>query len=161
MKLNGSCHCQAVTFSLDSVHVYPYQRCYCSICRKTQGGGGFAINLSGQADTLRIEGGDALTVYRARMVGENGEVTTSSAERSFCRHCGSALWLFSPDYPDLIHPFASCIDSDLPIPPEHTHLMLGSRASWVEPAVDDRDQCFNAYPKESIADWHARLGLNG
>ncbi|NWC98411.1 GFA family protein, partial [Pseudomonas sp. P7779] len=49
MQLEGSCHCGAVSFSLESAHPYPYQRCYCSICRKTQGGGGYAINLGGDA----------------------------------------------------------------------------------------------------------------
>ncbi|MCL7942209.1 hypothetical protein M8009_18170 [Halomonas sp. ATCH28] len=33
MLLEGSCHCGAVHFRVDSPH--PYQRCYCSICRKT------------------------------------------------------------------------------------------------------------------------------
>ena len=35
MKLNGSCHCGAVKFSVESHTPYPYMRCYCSICRKT------------------------------------------------------------------------------------------------------------------------------
>jgi len=39
MKLEGSCHCGAVRFSLLSATPYPYQRCYRSICRKTHGGG--------------------------------------------------------------------------------------------------------------------------
>ena len=45
MKLNGSCHCQAVRFTVDAASPCPYMRCYCSICRKTAGGGGYAINL--------------------------------------------------------------------------------------------------------------------
>lgn len=53
MQLEGSCHCGAVSFSLACAHPYPYQRCYCSICRKTQGGGGFAINLGGDAQSLK------------------------------------------------------------------------------------------------------------
>ena len=52
MQLKGSCHCGAVRFSLFSAHPYPYQRCYCSICRKTQGGGGYAINLAGDSRTM-------------------------------------------------------------------------------------------------------------
>lgn len=40
MYLEGSCHCGAVRFGVESPHPYPYQRCYCSICRKTAGGGG-------------------------------------------------------------------------------------------------------------------------
>ena len=39
MLLKGSCHCGAVRFSLNSRTPYPYMRCYCSICRKTGGGG--------------------------------------------------------------------------------------------------------------------------
>ena len=56
MLLEGSCHCGAVRFSVESPHPYPYQRCYCSICRKTAGGGGYAINLSGSAETLLVWG---------------------------------------------------------------------------------------------------------
>ena len=51
MKLEGSCHCRAVRFSLDPQSPYPDMRCYCSICRKTGGGGGYAINLMGDAAT--------------------------------------------------------------------------------------------------------------
>ena len=49
MLLEGSCRCGAVRFSLDSHTPYPYQRCYCSICRKSAGGGGYAINIMGVA----------------------------------------------------------------------------------------------------------------
>ena len=45
MKLEGSCHCGAVRFSVETHAPYPFMRCYCSICRKTAGSGGFAINL--------------------------------------------------------------------------------------------------------------------
>lgn len=37
MLLEGSCHCGAVRFTVHSKHPVPYQRCYCSICRKTAG----------------------------------------------------------------------------------------------------------------------------
>jgi hypothetical protein len=160
MKLMGSCHCRAVTFDLQSAHPYPYQRCYCSICRKTQGGGGYAINLSGDAHSLRIRGRKNISIYHAK-IRERGSrrARISSAERNFCRLCGSALWLFSPEWPDLIHPFASAIDTPLPVPPEHTHLLLDSKAPWVE--VDKRrgDKMFQGFPKESIAEWHERHGL--
>ena len=60
-----------------------------------------------------------------------------------------------------MHPHASAIDTDLPVPPERTHLMLASKAAWVEPCRGPRDQSFDAYPDESIAEWHERLGLEG
>ena len=155
MKLNGSCHCQAVRFTVDAASPCPYMRCYCSICRKTAGGGGYAINLGAQRETLAIEGEENLAVYRATM--PDGHV--SSGERNFCRICGSALWLFDPNWPELIHPHASAIDTDLPVPPESVHIMLGSKASWVEPAIHKGDETFDAYPQESLADWHARHGI--
>ena len=52
MTLTGSCRCGAVRFTVDSHTPVPYQLCYCSICRKTAGGGGYAINLGGVADSL-------------------------------------------------------------------------------------------------------------
>ncbi|MYF69218.1 MAG: GFA family protein [Proteobacteria bacterium] len=160
MRLKGSCHCRAVRFSVRSAHPYPYNLCYCSICRKTAGSGGYAINLSGEFETLNVEGRDHITVYRARRRDEEtGEETLSHCERSFCRLCGSNLWVWSSMWPELLHPFASAVDSPLPRPPERTHLMLGSRADWVQLRTDPRDRMYDAYPEESIAQWHRRLGL--
>ena len=154
MKLEGSCHCGKVRFSVESAHPYPFNLCYCSICRKTAGGGGFAINLGGEAASLSVEGDAHVTVYHAE--GPDGP---SPLGRRFCAHCGSMLWAWDSRWPDLIHPFASAIDTALPVSLEKVHLMLGSRAPWVVPAVDPGDQCFEEYPNESIADWHASRGL--
>ena len=159
MKLEGSCHCGAVRFTLLSRHPYPFARCYCSICRKTAGGGGYAINLGGEYATLEIEGRKHICVYQAMLEDADGHVEKSPAQRSFCRHCGSCLWVWDPRWPKLVHPFASAIDSPLPVPLEHTHLMLGSKASWVEVEAGPRDQRFDVYPEESLAAWHQRLGL--
>jgi hypothetical protein len=155
MKLEGSCHCRAVRFAVESDEPSPFMRCYCSICRKTAGGGGYAINLGARNDTMKIEGAEHLSVYRARM--PDGD--TSSGERNFCAKCGSALWLYDPRWPDLIHPHASAIDSALPVPPERVHIMLGSKASWVEPDARAGEEQFEAYPDESLADWHRRHGM--
>ena len=154
MKLDGSCHCGGVRFSLESAHPYPFMRCYCSICRKTAGSGGYAINLSGEFKTLKVKGKASIAVYRAKM-GSGGR---SSGRRHFCKRCGSPLWLWDPNWPDLVHPHASAIDTDLPVPPERTHIMLGSKASWVEGDARPGDLQFDEYPKESIAEWHLRVG---
>jgi hypothetical protein len=160
MKLEGSCHCGSVRFTLESAHPYPFMRCYCSICRKTAGAGGYAINLSGDKRTLKVKGKKAISVYRARMVDEDtGKTERGSGRRHFCKRCGSALWLWDPNWPDLVHPHASAIDTELPVPPEHTHMMLGSKASWVEVQGKRKDKQFDEYPDESLAEWHQRLGL--
>jgi len=160
MLLEGSCHCGAVRFSVRSTHPHPFNLCYCSICRKTAGSGGYGINLSGDFGTLAVEGQDNITVYRAMRRDEaTGEEFQSRCERSFCGQCGSALWAWSSEWPELLHPFASAIDTTLPTPPERTHLMVGSKAPWVAVRSDPQDKTFEQYPEESIAEWHQRLGV--
>ncbi|MDX1405991.1 MAG: GFA family protein [Woeseiaceae bacterium] len=160
MQLEGSCHCGQVRFRLESAHPYPFNLCYCSICRKTAGGGGYAINLGGDYSTLEISGEEHTNVYRARLNDpQTGDTVESPAERHFCRECGSALWAWDPRWPELVHPFASAIDSELPVPPERTHLMVASKAPWVEIRAGADDKFFDEYPDESIAEWHERLAL--
>lgn len=160
MELRGSCHCRRVSFRVQSHHPYPFNLCYCSICRKTAGGGGYAINLSADSRTLEVKGKEHLRVYHARLVDpKTGATRDSRGERRFCGHCGSALWVYDPEWPELLHPFASAIDSELPVPPERTHLLLDSKASWVPLMTNPQDKQFPKYPDESIAAWHQRLGL--
>ena len=160
MTLEGSCRCGATRFSVESHTPHPYQLCYCSICRKTAGGGGFAINIMGVAETLSIKGRKALRIYRAEICDDDGNnCETSSGERNFCGKCGSALWMFSPEWPEFVHPFASAIDTPLPLPPVRTHLMLKYKASWVEPVIRKGDLEFQEYPVLSIEDWHRRHKL--
>ena len=160
MKLEGSCHCQSVKFSVNSRHPYPFNICYCSICRKTAGSGGYAINLSGDADTLEVQGKEHVSIYRAKKTDPTtNEVTESLSQRHFCKICGSHLWSWNSTWPDLLHPQAGAIDTELPEPPEHRDMMLGSKASWVPMMLAENDQTFEEYPNESIADWHKRLGL--
>ncbi|MDQ3195045.1 MAG: GFA family protein [Pseudomonadota bacterium] len=160
MKLEGSCHCGAVRFRVESAHPYPFMRCYCSICRKTAGAGGYAINLGADNRTLKIKGKKDIGVYRAKMPDEKtGKTARSSGHRNFCKRCGSALWLWDSAWPDLVHPHASAIDTDLPVPPEHTHMMLGSKASWVKVQAKRKDRKYDDYPDEMLAQWQQRLGL--
>ena len=56
MHLEGSCHCRKVTFTVESVEPVPFMRCYCSICRKTAGAGGYAINLGAAARSMKVTG---------------------------------------------------------------------------------------------------------
>jgi hypothetical protein len=155
----GSCHCGAVRFSLEANSPVPFMHCHCTICRKTAGSGGYAINLGGDAHSLKVRGEKHLGRYHAVLREPGRRARRSKAERRFCMQCGSALWLWDPRWPDLVHPHASAIDTDLPVPPESTHIMLGSKASWIEIEAKRGDRKFDEYPQESIAEWHERLGL--
>ena len=148
MLLKGSCHCGAVRFSVQSETPYPYMYCYCSICRKTAGGGGYAINIMGKACTLKVRG--KTKVYRA---------TRGGGQRHFCPKCGSALWVWDREWAEWVYPFASAIDTKLPAPKERQHIMLGSKANWVAVPKGSRERRFREYPREAIIDWHRKRGL--
>jgi hypothetical protein len=147
MLLKGSCHCRAARFSVESGTPYPYMWCYCSICRKTAGGGGYAVNVMGRAQTLKVKG--KTRIYRA---------TRGGGERHFCPRCASALWVWDKRWPEWVYPFASAIDTPLPkpAPKERQLIFLGSKASWAEVPAGKR---FREYPKEAIIDWHRKRGL--
>lgn len=148
MILKGSCHCRAVRFSLRSHTPVPYMHCYCSICRKTAGGGGSAVNIMGEARSLKVTGKANLAVYRPRQ-----------GLRHFCRKCGSALWVWDRRWQDWIYPFASAIDTRLPMPRERQHILLDSKASWVRVPAGKAEKRFRGFPRESIIDWHRKRGL--
>jgi hypothetical protein len=154
MRLEGSCHCGAVRFRVDAYAPVPYLRCYCSVCRKTAGSGGFAVNLGARSETLQVDGEENVAVFHARIDGEE-----SPGERRFCSKCGSALWVFDPRWPDLVHPFAGAIDTPLPGVPEATHMMLGSKADWVRVDAAPGEPRFPDYPADSLEEWHRARGL--
>jgi hypothetical protein len=159
MKLEGSCHCGSVRFSLQSWEPVPYMNCLCSVCRKTMGLG---INLGGDLSTMEVQGQEHVRVYRARIQNpEDSEPRQSRHERSFCGECGTHLWAWHPRWPDQVHPVATAIDTPLPAPPERTWIMLDFKPEWLEIQPSPGDQEFRRYPAESLADWHRRHGLGG
>ena len=159
MLLKGSCHCGAARFTVESRTPYPYMHCYCSICRKTAGGGGYAINIMGEAATLKVTGRKSFSVYRARIKDEKGRKILSPARRHFCRKCGSALWLADPRWKQWVYPFASAIDTPLPVPPRHEYVMLNYKAPWVEVPKRNRARYFREFSREAIINWHKRHSL--
>jgi hypothetical protein len=152
MHLEGSCHCGAVRFSVEAQSPVPFMHCHCSICRKTAGSGGFAINLGADHATLKVQGREHLGVYQARL--RNGR--RSQGQRHFCTVCGSPLWLWDPRWPELVHPHAGAIDTPLPVPPKVAHIMLGSKPDWVAVQRKRGDAVFDEYPDFSLASWHER-----
>lgn len=158
MLLKGSCHCGAVSYSVESRAPYPYMYCYCTICRKTAGGGGYVINLHADAGTLKIEGEAQVATYRAWMNPERTE--QSPGERKFCSRCGSALWVWDPRWPELLHPFASSLDTPLPRAPVRNHIMLNYAPDWVVvPRASATNERYPEYPPLGLEDWHRQKGL--
>jgi hypothetical protein len=159
MRLEGSCHCRAVTFSVESHSPVPFMHCHCSICRKTAGSGGYAINLGADAATLKVRGRKHLGIYHAVLREPGQRAARSPAGRHFCLKCGSALWLWDPRWPELVHPHASAIDTPLPKPPEVVEMGLAWAPTWLDVPTGPRHARFAHMPDESLADWHKRHGL--
>lgn len=159
MRLEGSCHCGKVRFSVDAPSPVPFMRCFCSICRKTAGTGGFAINLGARVAGMQIEGEEHIRVYDA--VARQAGGRPDGTGRRFCGDCGTALWHWDAAWPELIHPHAGAIDTPLPMPPTHVDMMLGSAAAWARVGLEQPERSFDTYPDEALADWHKRHRLTG
>jgi hypothetical protein len=160
MKLEGSCHCQAVRFTCECEVPIPYARCYCSICRKTAGGGAYAINLDAFRKSLRVEGRENLSVYRARLSSgkPGGRPEKSALRRYFCKQCGSALWAGEPDS-DYIHPFASAIDTPMPKPKANFSIMLDYAVPWSRVPAGRNDLRAGGYGEREYDAWAKKHGL--
>ena len=156
--LEGSCRCGAVQFSVQSHAPYPYQLCYCSICRKTPGGGGFAINLHADKKSLKIRGKKAIGIFRAKIEDDDGHCHTSRAgaasARDAARRCGCSIpggrsWCTPSPPPST--PAAGAADQGAPD--------AEFKAPWVKPDFGRGDARFRENPKLSIEEWHKKRGL--
>ncbi len=161
MQLKGSCHCGSVKFRLQSDSPVPFMHCHCSICRKTAGSGGYAINLGGDAGTMKVTGAKNVTRFHALIREKGKRARRSTAWRHFCKKCGSPLWLWDKRWPELIHPHASAIDTPLPKPPQVVEAALAYAPKWVDVPKDRKHVHCKEWPEESLRQWHQRHRLLG
>ena len=97
MKLEGSCCCGAVKFTVDAYAPAPYMRCYCSICRKSG-----LLHLIVTKERFRLRTDEAaLAEYR---------FGTGTARHLFCRTCGIKSFYVPRSHPDGIDVNARCLD---------------------------------------------------
>ncbi|CAG8886070.1 unnamed protein product [Penicillium egyptiacum] len=158
MKLEGSCQCGGVEFTLQSQTPVPYQLCACSICRKVGGHLG-AVNLGGITDSLNIiKGKDLIKKYSAIRDRGTPDEKRCSSERNFCSNCSTMLWLWDHHWPELIHPFASAIDTELPVPDEMVCIMDGSKPAWAR-WPEGKKSVHEVYGEDSLEGWHKKHGL--
>lgn len=150
MRLAGSCECGAIQFSASSEAPYPYRICYCRRCRKLAGGTGAAVNILADASSLQLIGDVSPTRYQQV---PSGSIT------SFCPHCGTALFVEISGWPQWVYPFASAVDTPLPVPPHYLHIQVADRPEWVPNMGAPDDPTFSSNTDESIINWHRRLGL--
>ncbi|KAF8224466.1 hypothetical protein L208DRAFT_482180 [Tricholoma matsutake] len=158
VKLSGSCHCGSVKFSVQSSTPVPYQLCLCSICRKVGGVGG-SVNLGAHSSTLEVEGKEHISVYKAIINRGTLDEYVASSERNFCSKCSSMLWLYDENWPELIHPFASVIDSPELEPPDTlVCVKLDSKPDYVR-LPEGPKKTYQNFSRDSLESWHKKHNL--
>jgi hypothetical protein len=115
----------------------------------------------GKHDTLQVDGEQHINVYRSKL-NDRGAYEADGlgfSRRHFCKQCGTMLWNYNPRYGSWFYPFASAIDTPLPVPPERAEIMLDYKPSWCEVPEGPNEKHFARYPDEGIEDWHKKRGL--
>ena len=97
MKYLGSCHCQAITFSVECPEEVEVEDCNCSICSKV----GFLHLIVPKSKFTLLSGQDSLTTYRF-----NSQV----AKHTFCKVCGCKPFYIPRSNPDGIDINLRCLD---------------------------------------------------
>lgn len=87
MLYQGSCHCGAVTFSVESPPAVEVEQCNCSVCSKS----GFLHLIVPKSQFQLLTGEEALTTYT---------FNTGVAKHYFCKHCGIKPFYIPRSNPD-------------------------------------------------------------
>jgi hypothetical protein len=117
------------------------------------------VNLGGIANSLKVSKGEELIKkYSAIKSRGTPNEQRCSSERNFCSNCSTMLWLWDHNYPELIHPFASAIDTDLPVPKEMVCVMGNSKPEWVR-WPEGMKSTHETFGGDSLEEWHKKQGL--
>ncbi len=101
MLWKGSCHCGAVSFSVEAPTSIEVEQCNCSICSKS----GFLHLIVPKAHFHLLNGKDALSTY---------SFNTGVAKHYFCKRCGIKPFYIPRSNPDGVDVNVNCLDSKPP-----------------------------------------------
>ncbi len=95
----GSCHCQAVRFTVQAPEHIEADYCNCSICRKC----GYLHLIVPQRHFELLSGEDCLTTY---------SFNTKIAQHTFCKVCGVKPFYTPRSNPDGVAVNVNCLDTE-------------------------------------------------
>lgn len=101
MQYKGSCHCQAIKFTIEAPEQVEVERCNCSICSKA----GFLHLIIPLQHFSLDSGSEALSNYR---------FNTGVANHTFCKICGIKPFYTPRSNPDGIDINVNCLDTKPP-----------------------------------------------
>ncbi|KAI8865936.1 hypothetical protein GQ42DRAFT_165805 [Ramicandelaber brevisporus] len=164
--LEGSCQCGAIAFKASTMEAVPFEHCYCSICRKMNGAGCAAWVGCYEKDFTLLRGADYVKDYRAV---KNPEASKDKQElfplvRSFCKDCGSSLWLKHYQNPrGRVVLSASIIDTELPVPKQRVHIYIDSAMKWADPRnlpAAGEDLYYSGDPDLTVEQYNEKHGYS-
>jgi hypothetical protein len=82
----------------------------------------------------------------------------ATSERNFCGKCGTMLWLYDETWPELLHPFAGCIDTPLPKPQKMVIVCNSSKPDYV-PLPGCEKEVNDVYGPHTLEEWHKVNGV--
>ena len=97
MLYRGSCHCGAVTFTVEAPPNIECEICNCSICSKS----GFLHFIVPLSKFTLLSGEQDLTTYT---------FNTGVAKHHFCKHCGCKSFYIPRFNPDGVDINVNCLD---------------------------------------------------
>lgn len=119
MKYTGSCHCQKVTFTIETGNEIEVERCNCSICQKS----GFLHLILPRSKFEITSGKDNLTTYT---------FNTGVAQHYFCKNCGIKPFYIPRSNPDGVDINVNCLDSK----PEKINIIDFDGQNWEDNAAN-------------------------
>jgi hypothetical protein len=132
--LSGSCMCGSVRYEACG-KFRNIIGCHCTDCRKSSGH--YTAATSVRPEDIKFLGSAGLAWYRS----------SPSAQRGFCRECGSTLF-WKPDRGDRVSIFVGTVDGAIDLPLS-AHIYLAEKGSYYE-ISDDAEQYLTAGADLSI-----------
>ena len=117
MLYQGSCHCRAVTFSVEAPESVEAEDCNCSICAKT----GFLHLIVPITHFKLLTGSEHLQTYT---------FNSGVAKHTFCRICGVKPFYVPRSNPDGMDINIHCLDT----PPAHINIVKFDGQNWEDNA---------------------------
>jgi hypothetical protein len=143
--LSGRCLCGDVRYTI----AHRFRRmvhCHCSICRRESGASFSTAAVVRVSDFSVVAGRDLIANFES----------SPGYRRHFCSRCGSRLYGFSEQVPQIILLRCGTLDSDPEVRPAF-HIYVADRAPWIE-ISDDLRKFEGQVPSEDIPRLYFREG---
>lgn len=119
MKVDGGCHCGAIRYQAE-VDPASVGICHCTDCQRLSGSP-WRASVRARAEDVRLSGTPRVYVKTADSGTRRGQ--------AFCPDCGSPLYAFTPDDPQVFNLRLGSVDQRAELPPQR-QIWCDSALPW-------------------------------